>query len=405
MKTEIAPPQTTPPSQSPSSGFKLSDIFRQDLGQLPVAFALVLMAIYFNATTSGLFLTARNLSNLTQQIAGTGLATVALGAVLVMLLGEIDLSLAVVSNLCGSITAVVSVYHHFPWWLAILTGMGSGFLIGVINGFIVAIIRVPSFIVTLAASLFYQGLLLRFLFPNTTLIEGDKIIKAISTSYLPDTLGLGLPILAIVAYAAYIFVNYVQRRNKGLAVPPIWQPALNIGLATIFVGLTLALFENYFGVPLVTILTIGLIALFWIVLRFTTFGRYVYAIGGNAEAARRAGISVSTIRIVIFGLASTLAATAGIFEMAQFGTADVAVSPTLLLQAIAAAVIGGVSLFGGRGSVWSVLMGTLIIFGLENGLDLKGGGADVKYMVEGGVLILAVIVDALLRRRSAVTGR
>jgi D-xylose transport system permease protein len=404
MKTTIAPPQLEPaPSPaSAQSGFSVESLFRQDLGQIPVAVALVLMALYFNLTTNNLFLSPRNLSFLTLQ--SSVVATVGLGAIMVLLLGEIDLSLAVVASLCGSLMTIVSVSDHFPWWLAILTGLVAGFVIGIINGVIVAILRVPSFIVTLAASLAYQGLLLQLL-PNATLILTDSTIKGIAASYLPDYLGIGLPILAVVAYAGYIISDRVQRQRKGLSVPPIWQTALTIGVIALIVGVVDAVFENYFGVPLMVALVVGLIALFWVILRFTTFGRHIYAIGGNAEASRRAGISVTIIRILVFGLASTLAAAAGIFQSSRSADADAAVSQTLLLQAIAAAVIGGVSLFGGRGSAWAVVMGALIIAGLENGLDLNGGSDATKLMVEGVVLIFAVIVDALLRRRSAGAGR
>jgi D-xylose transport system permease protein len=404
MKTSIAPPQTEQaPSPAPSqSGFSLGSLFRQDLGQIPVAAALVLMALYFNVTTNNLFLSARNLDFLTLQ--SCVVATVGLGAIMVLLLGEIDLSLAVVASLCGSLMTIVSVNDHFPWWLAILTGLVAGFVIGIINGVIVALLRVPSFIVTLAASLGYQGLLL-LLLPNATLILTDPTIKAIAASYLPDYLGIGLPVLAVIAYAGYIIFDRVQRQRLGLSVPPIWQTALNIGLVAVIVGVVDSVFENYFGVPLMVALVIGLIALFWVILRFTTFGRHIYAIGGNAEASRRAGIGVNYIRILVFGLASALAAAAGIFQSSRSADADAAVSQTLLLQAIAAAVIGGVSLFGGRGSAWAVVMGALIIAGLENGLDLNGGSDATRFMVEGVVLLLAVIVDALIRRRSAVTGR
>jgi D-xylose transport system permease protein len=398
MKTDIASPQV---DQSPSTGprFDVGWIFRQDLGQIPVAIALILMALYFNATTNDLFLSARNLSNLTIQ--SCVIATVGLGSIMVLLLGEIDLSLAVVANMCGAIMCIVSVFDHFPWWAAILMGLLSGFAIGIINGIFVAILRVPSFIVTLAASLGYQGLLLHILLPNTTLIITDPNLKAIAANYLPDYLGIGIPVLGVTLYAGYIIYSRLRRQQQGLSVPPLWQTALTIGIAGALVALILWQFENYFGVPIMPILVVGMIALFWIVLRFTTFGQHIYAIGGNAEASRRAGINVNVTRIIVFGLASTLAAAAGIFQASRSADADAAVSPTLLLQAIAAAVIGGVSLFGGRGSAWAVVMGTLVIVGLENGLNLKSSGVDIKFMVEGAVLILAVIVDALLRRRSS----
>ena len=174
---------------------------------------------------------------------------------------------------------------------------------------------------------------------------------------------------------------------------------------SVVVILALSVFENYLGVPKVAMIVIVTIAISWLVLKFTTFGRHVYAVGGNTEAARRAGINVTLVKISVFATTSFIAGIGGILEASRTISASAQVSPSLLLDAIAAAVIGGVSLFGGRGSVWSVLLGALLIGGLLNGLTLQGRGADIQQMIEGTVLILAVIVDAVIRRRNAVSGR
>lgn len=381
----------------------LSQWLKGDIGQLPVLIALVLMAVYFNIDSGGVFLKPRNLSNLTLEIASTFM--VALASVLVLLLGEIDLSLAAVANLCGAVMVTFSVFHHWSPIASILAGLVIGLIIGVINGVIVAIIRVPSFIVTLAALLGYQGVLLHVLLPNTTIRLTDTGLTGIANGYLPDWLGISLPILAFVAYAALTLYERLGRQRHNLTVPSWGVTGLNIGLVGLGVLASLYVFESYLGVPYIALILVSILTFFWLLLRFTTFGRHVYAVGGNAEASRRAGINVVGIRIAIFALASMLAAVAGVLESSRTISASAQVSPTLLLEAIAAAVIGGVSLFGGRGSVWGVVIGSLIIGGLINGLTLQGRTSDIQYMVEGIVLLLAVVVDALIRRRNAVTGR
>ncbi len=399
--TSSTPP--TPVAAKTDGGFSINSLLQRDLGQLPVLAALVLMAIYFNVSSDGLFLGSRNLSNLVLQ--STVNATVALAAVMVLLIGEIDLSLAVVANLAGAVMVTLSVYHGFSAVAAIIAGLAVGALVGLINGLLVAVVRVPSFIVTLAALLGYTGLLQHLLLPQTTIRLVDANLTGIAANYLPDWLGYGLPILGILGYAAYAIFDYLRRRQLTLTTIPLWQLVVNIGVVALLSGLALYQFTSYLGVPISTVIVLGLIIVFWVVMRFTTFGRYVYAVGGSAEAARRSGINVSRIRVMIFVLASSLAAVAGILESSRTISASAQVSPTLLLEAIAAAVIGGVSLFGGRGSVWGVLVGSLVIGSLINGLILQGRTSDIQYMVEGLVLLLAVVVDALLRRRSAVVGR
>jgi D-xylose transport system permease protein len=405
MKTTPPSTGTTPATNSAPAG--ISRLFRGDLGQFPVLIALILMAVYFNwvgaGATSGLYLSARNLSNLSLQMTEVGIT--ALAAVLVLLLGEIDLSLAVVSYLCGAVMCVFSVEHGWGAFASILAGLAVGAVIGLVNGIVVAVIRVPSFIVTLAGLLGYQGVLQHILFPNTSLRLTDTTILNVAGSDMPDWLGYSLPIIGLAGYAAWKIFDRISRQRKQLPSPSWAFTVLNIVLAAVPVVVALYIFESYFGVPYLPMILIGLIGLFWVLLRFTTFGRHVYAVGGNAEAARRAGINVTAIRIAIFTLASSLAAVAGMLEASRQTTATTLVSNVLLLQAIAAAVIGGVSLFGGRGSVWGVVVGTLVIYGLVNGLNLRDQQPDVQLMVQGVVLLLAVIIDALLRRRNAVTGR
>jgi D-xylose transport system permease protein len=371
----------------------------RDLGHLPVVLALIIVAIFFQIATGGAFLTARNLTELVGEIITIG--SIALGAVLILLIGEIDLSLAAVSNLSGATMVILSAQHGWGAFPALFAGLVVGAVAGSINGFFVAVVRVPAFIVTLAGLIAYQGLLLHIMLPQTTIALRDETLTSIATTYLPSYLGIGLPLLGVIAYALDRLRNRAARRRKGLPLEPTRDLALRIGTPIAVIIAVIILFESYLGFPLPAIILLALITLFWLILVRTRFGRHTYAVGGNAEAARRAGINIVTLRITIFTLAATLAAVGGILQASRSVSASSAVEPTLLLNAIAAPVIGGVSLFGGRGSVWSVVLGSLIVGSLINGLALTGKGTDIEQMVEGAVLLIAVIADALLRRRNA----
>ena len=398
-KTEAAA-QVVAPAQPRVQGRRL---LRGELGQVPVVLTLIVVAVFFQISSGGLFLRPRNLSNLVLETVTVG--TLALASVLVLLLGEIDLSLAVVAYFCGAVLTTLSVYGKQPAIVAVLAALVAGAMVGAVNGFFVAVMRVPSFIVTLAGLLFYQGLLLHILFPNTTIRLIDPFLTGISSNYLPDWMGTSVPLVIVAIYVAAVIFNRIRRQQRGLPNPPIWETALRMGVAIAVTIIAVGIFEGFLGVPESGAILVALILIFWLLLRFTPFGRHVYAVGGNAEAARRAGINTTGVRIAIFTLTSTLAAVAGILEVSRTIGAATQVEPQLLLLAIAAAVIGGVSLFGGRGSVWGVVLGALIIGSLNNGLTLINQNDDVKFMVEGAVLMVAVLVDAIIRRRNAVTGR
>lgn len=385
-------------------------LLRSDLGFIPVLLTLIAIIVYFTITTNGLFLTTGNISNLLQQIIATGVG--GLAVTLVLLLGEIDLSVAVVATLGAVVMGVLSERLGVPAGIAILAGLLTGTVAGTLNGFFVAYLRIPSFIVTLATSIGFSGLLLFLLAGQATLIVHDPFIVSISGSpfsFLPDIYGVGLPVLALIIYAAATLGSYFARKRTGLRTKQLYQVIGQIVLVTVIVGGVVVILENtpgpvpgtYLGVPNSAAIFFGLIIIIWLLLTKTTFGRHVYAVGGNKEAARRAGINVVLLQIIIFALCSTLAAAGGILAASRANAVTSQVSPTLLLQAIAAAVIGGVSLFGGRGSAWAVVLGALIIGSLENGLYLKSQGSDVQQMIEGTVLLLAVTIDAIVRRSQA----
>ncbi|HZO74735.1 MAG TPA: inner-membrane translocator [Ktedonobacteraceae bacterium] len=391
----------------------LSQLLRGDLGFIPVLLTLIAITVYFAVTTNGLFLAPENLSNLLQQIITIGVE--GLGVTLVLLLGEIDLSVAAVGTLGAVAMGVLSERLGVPAWEAILAGVLVGALAGCINGVFTAILRIPSFIVTLASSISYSGLLLYLLAGQATLIVHDPTIVSIagsSRSFLPDVYGVGLPTLALLLYAAGLVWDHVVRKRAGLRTKSLLLLIGQIALVVILVEGTISILENtpgpggtFLGVPNSAAIFFGLLLALWLVLTKTRYGRHIYAVGGNAEAARRAGINVTFIRVTVFTMCSALAAVGGILAASRANAVASQISPSLLLESIAAAVIGGVSLFGGRGSVWSIVLGALIIGSLENGLDLRSQGTDVKQMIEGAVLIIAVAIDALVRRAQARSGR
>jgi D-xylose transport system permease protein len=384
----------------------VGQLFRTDLGFIPVLITLIVIVVFFQVLSGGLFLNLTNITNLFLQTATYGL--LGLGVVLVLLLGEIDLSIAAVATFSSVVMADLSERVGVPAFVAIVAALLTGALIGAINGFFVAVLRIPSFIVTLAANIAFSGLVITFLFGQATLEIANPFIDAIAgsfVSYLPDILGVGLPTLAILLYAGYLILNYIRRRNAGLRNPPMPLFLALVIVPIVVVEVVVIVFENLRGVPYSTALLFGLIVLFWIILTKTSFGRHIYAVGGNKEAARRAGINVVGIQIAVFALCSMLAAVGGIVEASRGNSVASQIPDQLLLDPIAAAVIGGVSLFGGKGSVWSIVLGILIIGSLENGLALESIPADRVLWIEGGVLLLAVTVDAILRRLQARTGR
>ena len=374
---------------------------------------LIAITVYFAITTNGDFLLPGNISNLFQQIVTIGID--ALGVALVLLLGEIDLSVAAVGTFGAGVMGVMSERIGLLPVLALVLGLLAGAAAGFINGFFIAVLRIPSFVVTLASSIFFTGALLMLLNHQETLIIHNQFIVGIAGpgSFLPDVIGVGLPTIVLILYAIGLVIEYMARQHSDLRTRPIGQLIGQIVLVALIVEGAIALLENtpgpvpgtYLGIPINVAIFFSLIVILWLMLTRTRFGRHIYAVGGNKEATRRAGVNVTLIQIAVFTLCSTIATTGGILQASRgLGVAG-QVSPSLLLEAIAAAVIGGVSLFGGRGSVWSIVLGALIIGSLENGLDLRSQGSDIKQMIEGGVLLFAVAIDALVRRAQVSRGK
>jgi D-xylose transport system permease protein len=374
-----------------------------ELGSLPVIIGLIIIWTVF-ALAEDNFLTAGNLTNLMLQIAGLGV--IATGVVMVLLLGEIDLSVGIVSGLAAAVMAVLSVKQDWPGWLAIIAALLVGLGAGLFQGFFITFFRVPSFVVTLAGLLGFQGLLLYVLGDTGTINLTDSQILDLANTFYSDYVGWIIAIVLLVPYVLLTLNGYRRRLAAGLDTgPPI---LLGLRMAVVIAGVIVAvlIFNSDRGVPLAVLIFIGIVILVDFVLRHTAFGRHVYAVGGNAEAARRAGISLSRIRLIVFASASTLAAAGGVLLASRlFAVNQGSGGSDLLLNAIAAAVIGGVSLFGGRGTAWAALLGALVIGSISNGMDLMALDSDIKFIVTGAVLLLAVTVDATARRGRQQAGR
>lgn len=384
------------PSYQPKQS--IGQLLRNDLGFLPVLLTLLLIVILFEILNP-IFLQGENFTNLLTQ--STSLGIYSAGIVLVLLLGEIDLSVAAVGTLCAVVMSVLTERMGWSAGPAILIALLIGATAGLINGFFVAILRIPSFIVTLAFFIVYSGLLLFLLGSQTTQVVANPFILAIagtSVSYFTNALGIGLPTIAVLLYVASLVAEYFQRKKAGLRTMSVTRLTIQSVGAIVIVEGIVGVLESYQGVPYSMGLLFGILLILWVGLTRTSVGRHIYSVGGNAEASRRAGINVVGIRILVFVLCSTIAAVAAIVDTSRQNSVASAIAPMLQLDIIAAAVIGGVSLFGGRGSIWAVVLGMLIVSSLDNGLALLNQTTDVVQMVEGIVLILAVTSDALIRR-------
>jgi D-xylose transport system permease protein len=391
------------PAERPGMIEFLRRFARGDLAEVRVLLALALIWIIFQLQESR-FLTAVNLTNLVLQITAVGLISV--GIVFVLLLGEIDLSVGAVSGLCASIVAVLNVKHGWSPYTAILAGVLAGTVIGLIQGELFTRFGIPSFVVTLAGLLTWQGAQLKVLGETGTVNITDPKITGLTGTFYSDGVGW---IMAVVAIAAFALVSLNGRRNRikaGLPAPPIVSLGIRIGIVAAAIIASVAVLNSDRGVPLAALILIGFVVAFQYMVQRTKFGRHIYAVGGNAEAARRSGINVTRVRVIVFMIGSTMAAIGGVMAASRLLAVNQSSGGSdLLLLAIAGPVIAGTSLFGGRGSVWSALLGALVIGSISNGMDLLALESSVKFMVTGGVLLAAVIVDALARQQRQAAGR
>jgi D-xylose transport system permease protein len=381
----------------------LRRLIQGDLASLRVVIGLALIWAIFQFENER-FLSAQNLTNLMLQITTIGLISV--GVVYVLLLGEIDLSVGAVSGLSAAVMAVLSVTHGWNPYLAIAAAVATGASIGLLQGSLFSRFAIPSFVVTLAGLLAWEGALLQVLGKTGSLNINDSVITGLANTFYSDTVGWIFAAVIIGVYGAVLALGYRKRVVAGLAeAGPLGLIVRFVLLSALVIG-SVAILNSDRGVPLAVMILLGFVVGMEYVAKRTTFGRHVFAVGGNAEAARRAGIRVNRVRIAVFMISGSMAAIGGVMAASRlFAVNQNSGGNELLLLAIAGPVIAGTSLFGGRGSVWTALLGAMVIGSISNGMDLLSLSSAVKLMVTGGVLLLAVLVDAIARQQRQTTGR
>jgi D-xylose transport system permease protein len=383
-----------------------------DLGTLPAVLGLVVLSLIFGVARDTFF-SSLNFANLFSQSAQV--IFIAIGLVFVLLLGEIDLSAGFTSGVCGAVMAIQLTNHGWHWYTAIPAAMVTGVVIGFILGMLVAKVGIPSFVVTLAAFLAFQGVLLRLLGGGTNVSIRDTFVLKLANNNLSVAWSWILAIVAVIGFAAVQLNRLRSRAARGLVSEPVGIVLLRVaGLALLLLLATGLLTQersvnpvlnSVKGVPIVAPI-IGVFLVIWtFVLSRTTYGRHVYAVGGNTEAARRAGIPVDRIRISVFVIGSFMASIGGIIAVSRANSVDPNTGGSnILLYSVGAAVIGGTSLFGGKGKIINAVIGGAVIAVIDNGMGLMGYTSGTKYIFTGLVLLVAASVDALARRRAAATG-
>jgi D-xylose transport system permease protein len=396
-----APPEEA--AERRSAGELFRRFVQGDLASARVVLVLAAIWIIFQLQEDR-FLSSANLTNLVLQITAIGLISV--GVVLVLLLGEIDLSVGAVSGLCAAVVAVLNVKHGWSPYLAIAAGVAAGTAIGLFQGFMFTRFGIPSFVVTLAGLLAWQGALLEVLGDTGTINITDPKITGLTGIFYSDTVGWLIAIVAIAAFAATQVLARQRRLRQELPAASVGQVAIRVGLLAVAVLVAVWVLNDDRGVPLAALILVGFVLVVQYVARHTVFGRHIYAVGGNAEAARRAGIRVNRVRVAVFMIASSMAAVGGIMAASRLLAVNQSSGASdLLLLAIAGPVIAGTSLFGGRGEVWHALIGALVIGSISNGMDLLALQSSDKFMVTGAVLLIAVVIDAIARRQRQAAGR
>ena len=388
----------------------LAKIKAGDIGALPAFLGLISLGLVFTFS-SVYFLTARNMANLITQAAPV--MVIAMGLVFVLLLGEIDLSAGFSSGVCGATLVLLIDDHHFPWYAALMVSILVGVGLGWMMGALVARLRIPSFVVTLSAFLAFQGILLLMAGNGGTILLQDRFIIAVENNNLTPLMSWLFSIICLALYVGIGLNRILHQRRKRLKSElfQIWL-AKNIIFVVTVIGVTLLLNaergnppnSSIKGMPIVVPVLLAILVVGTFVLNRTVFGRHLYAVGGNAEAARRSGINVRRVRTMAFIICSGLSAIAGML----FASISNSISPTTgggttLLYAVGAAVIGGTSLFGGKGKLRDAVLGGLVVAVINNGMGLLGFSPGTQYVVTGGVLLVSASVDAISRKGANVS--
>ena len=381
------------------------------VGALPALLGLFVLCIVFG-TQSSVFLTPGNLANLLTQAAAV--IVIAMGLVFVLLLGEIDLSAGYAAGVCGALLVIMITEMDYPWYLAFPISVLAGVLLGAVIGYLVAQLKIPSFVVTLATFLAFQGLLLLLVGEGGTIRIEDPVILAVENKNLSVSYSWIFFLLTAGAYLLSGLLKFRKRKKAGLVdnLFKLWviKTFVLIAIGTLATwALTVERSNNpdlvsLRGIPYVVPVILVLLVGATFVLSRTSFGLHIYAVGGNAEAARRAGINVKRVRITAFMICTGFAAVAGMIFVSRANS----ISPTTggsstLLYAVGAAVIGGTSLFGGKGKVSDAILGGLVVAVIDNGMALLGYPAGIKFMVTGAVLLISATIDAVSRRGASTT--
>ena len=379
-----------------------------EMGALPSVLSLFVLTLLFSLLNP-YFLTEGNFANLLTQTAT--LMMIAMALVFVLLIAEIDLSAGVTSGVAMALFIIMTNRWGIDWRISIVAGLLCGAAVGAFIGFFVARVGVPSFVVTLGLFLGFQGLQLALLGDGGIYRIEVPEIRAVMNDNLPGWMGWAFLAIALAFITLLGFYDRKVRSRNGLANRPLSLLYIKIaiigGVGAVLVALLntnrSTSMKEISGVPIVVPIAVTILFLGTLLLDRTRFGRHLYAVGGNPEAARRAGIKVVQIRITAFVLCSTLAVVSGIFNASRVGAVEATAGKAIVLSGVAAAVVGGVSLFGGRGRLIHAAVGALVIAIIDNGLGLIGLAAGINFLVTGGVLILAATVDAVSRKRSSAT--
>ena len=384
----------------------LDNIRGGNLGSWPVLVGLVLIVIFFSFKADNFF-TPGNFTNIITQMAGVTM--LAYGVVFVLLIGEIDLSISYISGIAGVVVAQMTLPesgHQLPGLIAIFLAVAVCAVIGGFQGSFVAFIGVPAFVVTLAGYQIWQGAIQKAIEDKGVIVIQDTTVNNTANYFFAERTGWMIAAIISAVYLTSIVSGFVSHRRHGVAVRDPWLLVVKaVAVVAVTFG-TVAICNRDRGMPFVLLLIVAMLLILTFLAKRTTFGRHVYAVGGNAEAARRAGINVARVRVLVFMISGAMAGLGGVILAARLNSVDLnAGGGTLLIDAIAAAVIGGTSLFGGRGEVRDALFGALVIATIANGLNTLNLTQGVIFMTTGGILLFAVTLDTILRRRQQKVGR
>ncbi len=389
----------------PADTTTVKALFRANIRQYTMLAALVLIWAIFAATTDGLFFSPRNLSNLFLQT--VTVAIVACGMVLIIVTGNIDLSVGSVAGFCGAVGAVLQVKYGLGTPAVIIAVLLTGMVIGAWHGFWVAFKKVPAFIVTLASMLAFRGAILGVT-GGATVSPMQESFKAIGSGYLPDVLtaqgGFSdtSALFALVCLALFVWYRVrkrIEQASGGGTASPLWVELLQSGGSALAVGGAFAIMVFNEGISYAVLILMAVVLLFHFLAERTVFGRRLYAIGGNADAALLSGISIQKNIMALYILFGSLTALAGIVMTARLNAATTSAGVNMELDAIAAAVIGGTSLLGGEGKITGAVIGALIMSSLDNGMSLMNLDITWQYVIKGLILLLAVWADIAMRQR------